>query len=100
KVNSSRFRLSIFRSNKYIYAQIIDDTTSSTIVSASSFEKDVRKKLTKTSSIEAAQTVGKLIAERAVNGNCSLVYLDRSGYCYHGQVKALAETARASGLNF
>jgi large subunit ribosomal protein L18 len=94
----SRPRVSVFRSSKNIYAQIIDDVNGVTLVSASSVEKD--NKLANGGNVEAAATVGKLLAERAVKNNIKSVVFDRSGYLYHGRVKALAEAARAAGLEF
>lgn len=90
-------RLSVFRSNKEIYAQIINDETGATIVSASSKNKDVKAKGNKT---EIATMVGKAIAEKAVKAGVSTVAFDRGGYLYHGRVKALAEGAREGGLKF
>ncbi len=91
-------RLNVFRSNKQIYAQIIDDVNGVTLVSASSNEKD--NKFANGGNIEAATKVGTLIAERALQNNITNVVFDRSGYIYHGRVKALAEAARAAGLVF
>lgn len=91
-------RLCIFRSNKEIYAQIIDDETKTTLVSASSLDKDL--KLANGSNVEAAKVVGKAIAEKATNAKITKVVFDRGGYLYHGRVKALAETARENGLEF
>ena len=90
-------RLCMFRSNTAIYAQIIDDVKATTIVSASSLEKEVK---TKHSNCEAAIEVGTLIAKRATEKGIKDVVFDRSGYVYHGVVKALAEAAREGGLNF
>jgi large subunit ribosomal protein L18 len=92
-------RLSVFRSNKHIYVQLINDVDSSTIISASSSEKEIEanSKLKKT---EIAELVGKKIAERAKEKNISNVVFDRGGYKYHGRVKALAESARKEGLKF
>lgn len=95
-----RVRLSVFRSGLHIYAQIIDDSGGRTLASASSVEKDMRKKLKSGGNIEAAAEVGKLIAERAKQAGVSEVVFDRGGYAYHGRVKALADAARAGGLNF
>ncbi len=95
---SSIPRLCVFRSNTGIYAQIIDDETKTTLVSASSLDKSL--KLTNGSNIEAAKSVGKLIAENAKKANITKVVFDRGGYLYHGRVKALAEAARENGLEF
>ena len=93
----ARPRLTVFRSNKSIYAQIIDDLSGHTIVSASSIEAAVEKSVNKS---EQAKAVGKILAERAVQANISAVVFDRGGYLYHGRVKALAEGAREAGLSF
>ncbi len=94
----SKPRLSVFRSAKNIYAQVIDDVNGVTLASASTNEKD--NKNTKGGNIEAAKTIGKLIAEKALKQKIKKVVFDRSGYLYHGRVKALAESARAAGLEF
>jgi large subunit ribosomal protein L18 len=93
-----RPRLSVFRSGRHIYAQIIDDTAAATVVVASTNEKD--GKLAKTWNVEAAAAVGKRIAERALAKGVKHVVFDRGGYIYHGRVKALAEAAREGGLEF
>lgn len=92
-----RPRLSVYRSNKSIYAQIIDDLSGHTLVSASSKEDAVEKSVNKS---EQAKAVGKILAERATQANISTVVFDRGGYLYHGRVKALAEGAREAGLSF
>jgi len=97
---NGKMRLSVFRSGKHIYAQIIDDVKGSTVASASTLDKEVRSELKKTSTIEAASFIGKLVAERAVKTGISEVVFDRGGYIYHGRVKALAEAAREAGLKF
>ena len=89
-------RLSVFRSNKEIYAQIIDDVNGSTLVAASSRDTGV----TKGTSIETANAVGKLVAEKALKAGISTISFDRGGYLYHGRVKSLAEGAREAGLKF
>ena len=91
-------RLCVFRSNTGIYAQIIDDETKTTLVSASSLEKDL--KIKNGSNVEAAKVVGKAIAEKAKKAKIKNVVFDRGGYLYHGRVKALAEAARENGLEF
>ncbi|HEY4274972.1 MAG TPA: 50S ribosomal protein L18 [Rhizomicrobium sp.] len=93
-----RPRLSIFRSGKHIYAQVIDDTTAATVAAASSNEKDGRP--VKTWNLDAASNVGKKIAERALAKGVKQVVFDRGGYIYHGRVKALADAAREGGLEF
>ena len=95
-----RARLSVFRSSKHIYAQLIDDASGRTVVSASSLEKDMRGALKTGANIDAAKAVGKLIAERASAKGIKQVVFDRGGYLYHGRVKALADAAREGGLNF
>ena len=94
---SERPRLTIFRSNKEIYAQIIDDVTGVTLVSSSSKEKSFERKGNKT---EIAGLVGKLIAERTKLTNIDTVVFDRNGYLYHGRIKSLADAARDGGLKF
>ena len=93
-----RARLSVFRSSKHIYAQVIDDQKGETLASASSLEKDMREKTG--ANIDAAKAVGNLLAERAVKNGVKKVVFDRGGYLYHGRVKALADAARESGLSF
>jgi large subunit ribosomal protein L18 len=95
-----RARLSVFRSSKQIYAQVIDDTAGRTVVAASTLDKDLKGVLKKGSDLEAAQAVGKLVAERALKAGVTNVVFDRGGYLYHGRVKALADAAREAGLNF
>src|ERR1700748_1849451 len=95
--SSERPRLSVYRSNKGIYAQIIDDVTGKTIVSASSASKDFAAKGTKS---EQSVAVGKAVAAKAVAAGIKDVVFDRNGYLYHGRVKSLAEGAREGGLNF
>ena len=96
----ARARLSVFRSSKHIYAQVIDDAKGETLASASSLEKDMRGTLKTGANIEAAKAVGKLVAERASAKGVKDVVFDRGGYLYHGRVKALADAAREGGLNF
>ena len=91
-------RLCVFRSNNGIYTQIIDDENKTTLVSASSLDKDL--KITNGSNIEAAKVVGKAIAEKAKKAKITKVVFDRGGYLYHGRVKALADAARENGLEF
>lgn len=95
--STDRPRLSVYRSNKGIYAQVIDDTTGKTLVSASSLSKDFSASGNK---VEQSKAVGKLVAEKAIAAGISLVVFDRNGYLYHGRVKSLAEGAREAGLNF
>ena len=97
---NGRARLSIFRSSKHIYVQLIDDVKGQTLVCASSIEKDVRSSLKTGADVAAAKAVGKLVAERAVAKGISQVVFDRGGYLYHGRVKALADAARERGLSF
>jgi len=95
-----RKRLSVYRSSKHIYAQLIDDEEGVTLASASSIEKAAREGLKTGASVDAAKSVGKLIAERAKEKGVKDVVFDRGGYLYHGRVKALADAAREGGLNF
>ncbi|MBX5453185.1 MAG: 50S ribosomal protein L18 [Acidobacteriia bacterium] len=95
-----RPRLSVFRSNKHIYAQVIDDAAGRTLAAASSLERALRETLRTGADKEAASAVGKLIAERALAAGVSKVVFDRGAYLYHGRVKALAEAAREAGLSF
>jgi len=94
---SERPRLSVYRSNKAIYAQIIDDTTGKTLVSASSMKDAVD---TAANKVDQSKQVGKLIAEKAVAAGINQVVFDRNGYLYHGRIKSLAEGAREGGLQF
>jgi len=95
-----RPRLNVFRSLNHIYAQIINDETGTTLVSASTMDKEVSATLNYGGNINAAQVVGKLVAERAVAKGISKVVFDRGGYLYHGRVAALAAAAREAGLEF
>ncbi|MCS6761283.1 MAG: 50S ribosomal protein L18 [Candidatus Devosia symbiotica] len=94
-----RPRLSVFRSDKNIYAQIIDDTTGRTLAAASTLEKDI-KSTVKNGTTAAAATIGRLIAERGIKAGIAEVIFDRGAYIYHGRVKALADAAREGGLQF
>jgi len=100
KVSGStlRPRLAVFRSNKHISAQVIDDTTGRTIAAASSTEKSVRSALGHTGNTEASTAVGRLVAERAQAAGVTKVVFDRGGFLYHGRVAAVADAARAVGL--
>lgn len=98
QMSSGRPRLTVFRSGKHIYAQIIDDAKGATLAHASSNEKD--SGLAKTWNVDAASAVGKLIAERSLAKGVKAVVFDRGGYIYHGRVKALADAARGGGLEF
>jgi large subunit ribosomal protein L18 len=95
-----RARLTVFRSSKHIYAQLIDDQKGETLAAASTLEKDMRGSLKTGANKDAAKAVGKLIAERAVAKGIKDVVFDRGGYLYHGRIKALADAAREGGLNF
>ena len=95
---NGRPRLSVFRSGRHIYAQVIDDVAGATVASASTNEKDT--KVAKSWNVEAAKAVGKTIAERAIAKGVKRVVFDRGGYIYHGRVKALADAAREGGLEF
>lgn len=98
KKAAGRPRLSVFRSEKHTYVQVIDDTTGRTLVSASSLDKDL--KLEKGSTIEAASKIGEAVAKKALAAGIKEVVFDRGGYVYHGRVKSLAEAARNAGLKF
>ncbi|WP_160122537.1 50S ribosomal protein L18 [Rhodovarius lipocyclicus] len=98
--SGGRPRLSVFRSGKHIYAQIIDDKAGRTVAAASSIEKDMRGALKTGADKDAATAVGKLVAERALAAGVTAVVFDRGPYLYHGRVKALAEAAREGGLSF
>jgi large subunit ribosomal protein L18 len=97
---NGRPRLSVHRSDKNIYAQIIDDASGRTLAAASTVDKDVKAKVKNGSTAEAAATVGKLIAERGLAAKVSTVVFDRGAYLYHGRVKALGDAAREGGLQF
>jgi large subunit ribosomal protein L18 len=95
-----RVRLSVFRSGKHIYAQVIDDSAGRTVAAASSLDRALREQLKTGADKDAATAVGKLVAERALAAGVSAVVFDRGSYLYHGRVKALAEAAREGGLSF
>ena len=97
---AERPRLSVFRSNNHMYAQIIDDTVGNTLVAASTLEKEVKEQLKKTNNVEAAAYLGTVIAKRAIEKGIDTVVFDRGGFLYHGKVQALAEAAREAGLKF
>ena len=97
---NERPRLSVFRSGKNIYAQVIDDKSRNTVVAASTLDKDIRGAAKSGSNKEAAAAVGKLVAERAVSKGVSEVVFDRGAYLFHGRIKALADAAREAGLKF
>jgi large subunit ribosomal protein L18 len=100
KVAGERLRLSVHRSSKNIYAQVIDDTKGHTVAAASTLDKDLKSKLKTGADAAAAAAVGKLVAERAVKAGVKEVIFDRGPYIYHGLVKALADAAREGGLSF
>ena len=100
KVAGDRPRLSVFRSSKQIYAQIIDDASGNTLVAASTLDKELMGSLKSGADVNAAAEVGKLVARRAIEKGVNAVVFDRGGYMFHGRVKALAEAAREGGLNF
>jgi large subunit ribosomal protein L18 len=95
-----RPRLNIFRSEKHMYAQIIDDISAKTIVSASTLDKDIKSEISNGANIDSAKKVGQLIAQRAIQAGISKVVFDRGGYLFHGRVEALASAAREAGLEF
>jgi large subunit ribosomal protein L18 len=98
--NNGRPRLSVHRTDKNIYAQIIDDASGRTIAQASTIDKEVKASLKNGSTAEAAATVGKLVAERGLAAKVTQVVFDRGAYIYHGRVKALGDAAREAGLQF
>jgi len=100
KSAGSRPRLSVFRSGRHIYAQVIDDSKGVTVAAASTVEKDLRTKVKNGATTDAASEVGKAIAERAKKAGVEQVVFDRGGFRFHGRVKALADAARESGLSF
>ncbi|MBP02850.1 MAG: 50S ribosomal protein L18 [Rhodospirillaceae bacterium] len=100
KMSGERMRLSVFRSGRHIYAQIINDIAGVTLASASSLEADGKDKKSKGCTVMSAKLVGKLIADRARVAGVTDIVFDRGGYKYHGRVKALAEAARDGGLSF
>jgi large subunit ribosomal protein L18 len=100
KANRGRARLSVFRSGKHMYAQVINDSDGVTLASASTLEKDLRAKLKSSSNKDAAGAVGTLIATRAIAAGVENVVFDRGGYIFHGRVKTLADAAREAGLSF
>ena len=93
-------RLAVFRSNKHMYAQIIDDVAGKTLVSASTLQKDVKAELQNTDDVAAAAYLGTVIGKKAIEAGIEKVVFDRGGYIYHGKVKALADAAREAGLKF
>ncbi|MDD6734478.1 MAG: 50S ribosomal protein L18 [Lachnospiraceae bacterium] len=97
---AQRPRLAVFRSNNHMYAQIIDDTIGSTLVSASTLDKDVKAELEKTNNVEAAAYLGTVIAKKALDKGITTVVFDRGGFIYQGKIAALAEAAREAGLEF
>ena len=97
---AERPRLAVFRSNKHMYAQIIDDVKGVTLVSASTLQAEVKEGLEYTDTVEAAAKVGKVIGEKALNAGIKEVVFDRGGFVYHGKIKALADAAREAGLAF
>ena len=97
---AARPRLAVYRSNKHIYAQIIDDDAQTTLAAAGSVEKEIRDALDHTDDIAAAEKVGEVIAQRAASKGITEVVFDRGGYIYQGKIAALAEAARKAGLDF
>ena len=97
---AERPRLAVFRSNKNIYAQVIDDSEGKTLVSASTLDKALKAELEKTNNVDAAAAVGKLVGERALAAGIKEVVFDRGGFIYQGKIKALADAAREAGLEF
>ena len=100
KTANGRFRLSIFRSSKNIYAQIIDDNKGKTLIASSTLDKNIKSKFKNTGNKEAASEIGKNLAEMAKQKGIKKVVFDRGSYLYHGRIKALADSAREAGLEF
>ena len=100
KGTPQRPRLTVYKSLKHVYAQIVDDTTGQTLVAASTVGRDTRESLKKTGTVEAAKVVGLAIGRKALSRDIVRVVFDRNGYPYHGKVKALADAAREAGLQF
>lgn len=98
--NQDRPRMSVFRSSKHIYAQIIDDTKGTTLVSASTLDKEYLDNKVEGKKVDIAKAVGNLIGKRALDNGIKQVVLDRNGFLYHGRIKALSDGAREAGLNF
>ncbi len=98
--NQDRPRLSVFKSSKNIYAQVIDDTLGTTLVSASTLDKEFKDKKVEGKKVEIAKVVGNLVGKRALDKGITKVVLDRNGFLYHGRIKALSDGAREAGLNF
>ena len=98
--SNNKPRMSVFRSDKNIYVQIIDDTVGKTLIQASTLDKEIKSKIKKTTNKDAANEVGRIIAEKAKAKGIKKVFFDRGPYLYHGRVKALAEAARKAGLEF
>ena len=97
---AERPRLAVFRSNNHMYAQIIDDTVGTTLVSASTVQKDVKAELEKTNNVDAAAYLGTVIAKKAIEKGINTVVFDRGGFIYQGKIKALADAASEAGLEF
>ncbi len=97
---AERPRLSVFRSNNHMYAQVIDDTVGNTLVSASTLDKEVKAEVKKTNNVEAAAYLGTVIAKKALDKGINTVVFDRGGFIYEGEIKALADAAREAGLEF
>lgn len=98
--SSARPRLTVYKSIRHIYAQVVDDSTGMTLVAASTMGRDLRADLSKTADVAAARAVGQAIGRKALSREITRVVFDRNGYPYHGKVKALAEAAREAGLEF
>ncbi|MDA3788660.1 MAG: 50S ribosomal protein L18 [Desulfobacula sp.] len=98
--NQERPRLSVFRSSKHIYAQIVDDISGSTLVSASTLDNEYKEHRVEGKKVEIAKAVGNLVGKRALDKGIKKIVLDRNGFLYHGRIKALSDGAREAGLNF
>lgn len=100
KGTNERPRLSVFRSNQHIYAQIIDDSNFQTLISCSTVDPEIKNEIEKTNTCDASRLIGRKLAERSIEKNIKQIVFDRGPYIYHGRVKALADGARAGGLQF
>ncbi|ABI58846.1 MULTISPECIES: 50S ribosomal protein L18 [Nitrosomonas] len=98
--NSKRFRLLVHKSNNHIYAQILDPSSNNVVVSASTVEAEVKKQYPNGGTVEAARYIGQLVAKKSLDSQISEIAFDRSGFKYHGRIKALADAARSAGMKF
>lgn len=99
-LESGKYRLLVHKSNKHIYAQILDPDTGNVVLSASTLENEIKQKYPNGCSLQAAEYIGELVAKRSLENNIANLAFDRSGFKYHGRIKALAEAARSAGIKF